>query len=447
MNSNLKKLFGFATIAACTFGFAMNVNAAAAVTGTTCTATDMDELKECLSGKGNYADIDTLDMSGVTNISEPVTIKDMTVTAGALTVDSGKTLTLTNSPLSATSLTVEYKGVVNATNSAITATGEVKVLADAKVTASITKADATHAIKAGTISVAKGATLTAAANNKNSNVADSKNTANAIEATTLTANGSTVTVTAGILKAAVEASEATINALDVTGNVEADKTSKVKADKIDGNVTANDKSSVVAKEISGTADATKENASIKADKIEGAVTVNGKGASVEYADSAAAVTVTEGVAKKNAKDDNGKPYVEVKVAKVDSISLAANERLVIADVADLNEGFKITAVNGAIIENNTTSDLTLNVNGQEVTVEKYVAADDNAYVVGNGTDAPVDPTDPVDPGKPEDPNKPNTGDDQPSKNPQTFDGILSYVGVALSSVGGLGVSLKKRLFR
>lgn len=446
MNSNLKKLFGFATIAACTFGFAMNVNAAASVTGTTCTATDMDELKECLSGKGNYADIDALDITGVTNISENVTIKDMTVTADALTVDSGKTLTLTNSPLSGASLTVEYRGAVNATNSAITTTGEVKVLAEAKVTASVSKAGATHAIKAGTVSVAKGATLTASANGRNSAVADSKNEANAIEATTLTANGSTVTVNAGILKAAVEASEATIKALDIEGaTVKADKSSKVTAEKITAAVTANDNSSVTATEIDGTATATKENASIKANKISGKVTVSGKGASVEYAE--ADVEVTEGIAKKNAKDDNGKPYVEVKVAKVDSVSLAANEVLVIENVTDINEGFKITAVNGATIKNETDKDLVLSVNGQEVTVEIFDAAEDNAYVVGNGTDVPVDPTEPTDPTDPTNPEKPGDGDDQPTDNPQTFDGILSYVGVALSSVGGLGVSLKKRLFR
>ncbi len=40
-----------------------------------------------------------------------------------------------------------------------------------------------------------------------------------------------------------------------------------------------------------------------------------------------------------------------------------------------------------------------------------------------------------------------TGDDEPTENPQTFDALLSYVGMALASVGGIAVSLKKVLFR
>lgn len=38
-------------------------------------------------------------------------------------------------------------------------------------------------------------------------------------------------------------------------------------------------------------------------------------------------------------------------------------------------------------------------------------------------------------------------DDEPKENPQTFDALLSYVGMALASVGGIAVSLKKSLFR
>lgn len=45
------------------------------------------------------------------------------------------------------------------------------------------------------------------------------------------------------------------------------------------------------------------------------------------------------------------------------------------------------------------------------------------------------------------PSTPSTGDDEPKENPQTFDALLSYVGMAIASVGGIAVSLKKSLFR
>lgn len=60
---------------------------------------------------------------------------------------------------------------------------------------------------------------------------------------------------------------------------------------------------------------------------------------------------------------------------------------------------------------------------------------------------------PTTPSNPTDTNPGNTtdgmgsGDDEPTENPQTFDALLSYVGMALASVGGIAVSLKKVLFR
>lgn len=48
---------------------------------------------------------------------------------------------------------------------------------------------------------------------------------------------------------------------------------------------------------------------------------------------------------------------------------------------------------------------------------------------------------------PDNPTDNTTGDDEPNENPQTFDALLSYVGMALASVGGIAVSLKKSLFR
>lgn len=64
----------------------------------------------------------------------------------------------------------------------------------------------------------------------------------------------------------------------------------------------------------------------------------------------------------------------------------------------------------------------------------------------------IDPSEVPSPSVPNDTNPDNTtdnatGDDEPKENPQTFDALLSYVGMALVSVGGIAVSLKKSLFR
>lgn len=441
MNSNLKKLFGFATIAACTFGFAMNVNAASTASvddDGVCTATtmDMDSLKDCASGKVNDKEVKSISITGDFEITDSITIKYDITSTGKITVASNKTLTLTDAKLEAASLEVAYKGSVK-TNSTIDANVDIK--AEGSLTSSVVTKDgnALSAIE-GNVVVRKGATLNVSADNTNTKLPNAENSAKAIEGT-LELTEATATISKGTVSGAVtlnEKSNLTATELDAVTVAADAKDVKVKADKITGLVTANENATVEAKEISGGA-TVNENATVKADKITGTITVNGEGATIQYVEGTTRPVPTKGIARWSTKDSNGKPYVEVIAVGVKSVSLAANEKLVVEDLDEVAD--EITAANGATIENKTGNDkIVLTVNGKSVEIEK---GEDKALVVSNGTDTPVDPTDPTNP------DKPNTGDDQPNKNPQTFDGILSYVGVALSSVGGLGVSLKKRLFR
>ncbi len=72
--------------------------------------------------------------------------------------------------------------------------------------------------------------------------------------------------------------------------------------------------------------------------------------------------------------------------------------------------------------------------------EAKTTTDDKGNVtVGGGTTTEQTPTEPQKPGT-------TTEDDKPSKNPQTYDGILSYVTLAISSLGALGFATKKVLF-
>ena len=58
---------------------------------------------------------------------------------------------------------------------------------------------------------------------------------------------------------------------------------------------------------------------------------------------------------------------------------------------------------------------------------------------------PVDPEEPTDPEKPEDPKDPEKPEDPGVDNPQTFDGVTIYAGLAVISIGGAGLLLKKNL--
>lgn len=453
MNSNLKKLFGFATIAACSFGFAMNVNAAAATMDTTdstkCIATDMESLKQCASGKVSGKEVKTIEVDAPDTEAED----GSTVAVTSFAIDSDITFAkgITKVDFKDKTVTINAGKTVTSKEAAIelsVANSELKVQSNANLDVTT---EANNAISATTVTVNKGK-VTVSADNSNGVVASKENDANAINATTLKVDGGVVTVSKGIVNAAINvAGVSTINAVKVEGGITVEdsdtNTTKavIKVAEVSGNVALNDAATLTADKIGGTADAN-ENSNINAKEIIGKLTVDGEGAVAQYAGENADIDVKQGVGRKTVVNQYGETHVEVEAIDVDSVKLAKDETLVIEDVNDIKKGFKIDAANGAKIDNKTDEDLNLTINGKTVVVSKDATGDD-AYAVSNGTDVPVDPTEPTDPTDPTNPEKPGDGDDQPTDNPQTFDGILSYVGVALSSVGGLGVSLKKRLFR
>lgn len=451
MNSNLKKLFGFATIAACTFGFAMNVNAAATVTDGVCKSDaekGVDRIKECLKKE----DVTSIDLESVTaDLYETINIKGIEL-KGTVNVYSKGKLTIDKDLTGP--VTVKFGGAVEA----------------AKVTGNVTldgkDGGATMTAKeiVGTVNVSEKAKLTVTNTEGKGITGNVTVTTNgSVEVTskgdgitgdvTLGESGKktskgTLTVTSYIKKPNQD--DNTANAIDGALSMYGESVATIK----DGNLaldaaTLANTSKLVASssEVSFAAtSAVNDDATMTAKEITGEnLTVNGEGAVVETlakdTDVENDITLTKGTVKVAAVDQKtGKDIKVVTVAGVKTVELNAGDKYVIADVTEA-DAYEINAKNGALIENTSEDNLKVTLNGKEVEIEKK-----STLTVGGVVDPdPVDPTDPTDPTDPSD--KPNTGDDQPNKNPQTFDGILSYVGVALSSVGGLGVSLKKRLFR
>lgn len=441
MNSNLKKLFGFAAITACSFGFAMNVHAADAYSMDEggkgiCTATTMEGLKECASGKVDNQTVKSIVLSGISTIDADIKFSNVSVsTESELTIASK--VTLVNSDLTGTTITVANNAVL-----------DVSSYADV-------------AVKASTLYVKKG-TVKVNADNTKGVTPKSTNDAIAISTATLEADGSIITVTAGSIKNATEKADITLKGqtkltiVDAKADIEADaeeasNTSVIKANEIDGKVTLADSATLTAKKVTDVVATDKAKANV--DEITKTVEVDGEEAVVQFASDdltlEKGLTLTQGVIKKLNVVEPGVSNVLVYAKDAAKVEVKAGEVLVVSKVDDVKD--TVITGNGKI-DNQSGVDVNLLINTEDTTKRTLVskdAKDDKAFAISNGQ-TPEDPTDPVDPTDPTDPSNPNdpsTGDDQPSKNPQTFDAILSYVGMALSSVGGLGVSLKKRLFR
>ncbi len=122
------------------------------------------------------------------------------------------------------------------------------------------------------------------------------------------------------------------------------------------------------------------------------------------------------------------------------------KKLVIANGVEVTEGM-LKMEEGAFIENKSGKDLSVIVLGDEektVVVKNDEVFDGKVEEPSKPTD-PVDPEEPTDPEKPEDPKDPEKPEDPGVDNPQTFDGVTIYAGLAVISIGGAGLLLKKNL--
>ena len=124
----------------------------------------------------------------------------------------------------------------------------------------------------------------------------------------------------------------------------------------------------------------------------------------------------------------------------EEITVPVGMTLVVPEGIAVTEG-KINFVEGAFVENRS---------GEEIVVYTMLDDEEKEIVVPNNTtiskveeEAPVEPANPTEPENPEEPNEPT--DDKPIENPQTLDGITTYVALAGLSVGALGLVLKKNL--
>ncbi|MCM1053641.1 MAG: hypothetical protein NC483_06690 [Ruminococcus sp.] len=373
-----------------------------------CTATTMAEFEECMSKKdhsgetpaGNdYSKITTITLSGATfTIDKSLTITDYDIIATKLIVDSNKTLTLKGtSSISATTIEVN-KGTLNITTKANTA---IKGALD---------------VKSGVVSIS--------ADNTNGNAASSENGAVAVTGD-ITVDAGTLTVTRGELSGDITkvSGASTVKIQDITGSVtmDGDRAASLTAGTIEGGLTVNGTSKVT----------------VEAKEINTSVAVNNEKATVQYAGDGVTPSVTKGLVKKTNIVSANVSNVEVYTNGLSSVELAKNEVLVVENVNDLGENFKVTGPNGAKIDNKSNVDLTITVNGNAVTVSKDANGDD-AYVIAGAQD-----TNPEQPG---DATQTPDGDTTIDKNPATGDSIMSYVALAVSSVASLGLAVKKFLF-
>lgn len=394
----------------------VTVNASTAATTTvsnvtTCTASNMTELKECMSGKneGTGKEYDKVTKITISDnnfiINENININNYETTAGTkLTINNRAVVTLSgNASIAATTIEVN-KGTLNITTSAATALS------------------GTLDIKSGIVNISADTTK--------GNAPTSENTAIAVNGNISIDNGTFIvkngnlphTITSISGKSTVEFLELPNGSITVVGDGE----TTVTADKIGGGVTVNGTSKVT----------------VTAKEIGTSVNVNNLKAVVKYANDNIVPTVTKGLAKKNNIVSANVANVLVYTNGLTSVELADNEVLVINDIDELENNFKIVAENGAKIDNKTNIELTLTINEEKVVIG-IDNKDDDAYIVNNKIDKNEEPTNPE---NPSDTNTTPDGDVTIDKNPATDDSIMSYIALAVSSIASLGLAIKKFLF-
>lgn len=387
-------------------------NAAATISGTNgeiCTAATMTEFEDCISKKNisggndyskvtkvtltaNY-DIDGDGTDDAFKIDKNITVTDYEIT-NDIYVDSNKTLTLKGTSNVIGGVTVN-KGTLNITTKADTAIST-------------------------TLDVVRGV-ANISADNTNGNAASSENSAVAV-AGAVTVDAGTLKVTRGELGSTITTNNAcTVEVGDVTGlvTINGQGSTTLKANALDGGVTVKGTSAV----------------KVDAKEISTSVTVENEKATVQYANDDVTPTVTKGLVRKTNIESANVTNVEVYVAGLSKVELAKNEVLVIENVNDLGENFTVVGANGAKIDNQSNTDLTITVNGKAVTVSKD-ADDEDAYVISGAVEEPEQPGDTDN----------NGGDVTVPTNPATGDSIMSYVALAVSSVASLGLAVKKFLF-
>ncbi len=396
---------------------------AAGNAGALCKAENMTDLKSCMkkstttdNNNGGTVDttkVTTIELKGtgtpvVFTIDENLTVTDYALTLEAsttkLVVGSGKTLTL--------------RGKANITGAVEVDRGTLKV-----------NTSSNTAI-AGNLTL-NSATSTISADNTNNNAASKENTAKAV-AGNVTLTKSTLTVSKGDIEGTAGAAStikltgvSTLDAKNVKGNVtvDGDGAAVVKATKVDGTLTVNGD----------------RNVTVTADEITGAVAVDNEKANVRFAGDGVAVSVTKGLVRKTNIVSANVSNVDVIAVGLSNVALEkANEVLVVENLGDLGENFKVTGPNGAKIDNQSGTELTITVNGQAVTVSAD-AKDEDAYVIAGAQDT-------QEPEKPGDATQNPSGDTTINNNPATGDSIMSYVALAVSSVASLGLAVKKFLF-
>ena len=125
------------------------------------------------------------------------------------------------------------------------------------------------------------------------------------------------------------------------------------------------------------------------------------------------------------KDDDNKQLPAIRI--VDNEFIKKHEGMITGGT------FNGGVVGRTVAENGSTYDPTTATT--KLVKGTYTTSNGNV-TVGATTQEPADTEEPGT----------TTGDNKPSKNPQTYDGILSYVTLAISSLGALGFATKKVLF-
>ena len=347
------------------------------------------------------------------------------MTAAAMTVNGGKLTLSKDTVVKATpkdGISITGDGSTVETNADITTTNSGIVITGTNATLKVT-----NKLNAGDFGIHTSA---------NANI-----TLNA----DVTSGNSAVTVAAGVTSGNVNITGgsytaktgAALNAVgDATwnitgGNVTADKGRAM--DITAGDVTIGEKAGtftaaghVVAVEANSTASLT-----IKG----GTFTTNYKGAYALELESAKATYAISGGTFNSAKGSDGKQLAGINFTALDDETLEDYTGI-------LTGGRYLTAVISDPVKIGVNTWKSAEDILKVLVKEGYQVTEDGKYKVITAKNASTEPTTPGTTDKP----GTSTGDDTPSKNPGTYDGIMSYVTLAISSLGALGFATKKVLF-
>ncbi len=431
---NLKKLLGLMAISGIAFGFASNVNAqvTTVASASACSSSTYEAYVKFDQGYKCYSTlkdaVDGMDEGGTITL-----VKDVTVQAnGQITFSNdivlnlnGKTLTLKNGSGSATPLKVT-DSELTIKNGKITVDsgthGSLLEVAATSDDATITIAkdikfdganqDASHAIF----------TVSSATENVEINVAGKWSNLQGELVDCSTAGNETINLNAEIEGAigliGIDAGDSVVNVTGGSYTSDTGNTFKLQSGTL--NITGG---TILAKADDAIyVDGTTSNGANNVLKISGNPTITSKsGYSVYFKND-----VHDG-----SYDISGGTFT----SSGKKAALSINDPEFLEEFSNIITGGKFT--NG-VVEDTEVGDVTYTAAEATKALVKGETTEKDGVVTVGKTDTTT-----TDPGTTDEPGK---GDETTDKNPQTYDGIMSYVTLAISSLGALGFATKKVLF-